>query len=632
MNDFILNFHLLRPLWLLATIPALLLAVLLAKNHRRHGQWHQFIPAHLASLLIDNKVSKLSLVPIITLVIIWLLAIVALSGPSWQKVTQPLFKVNSAQVIVMDMSLSMYATDIKPNRLTRARFKVTDLIKSFTEGETGLVAYAGDAFVISPMTEDVNNLLNLLPVLAPEIMPVLGSDPASGIESAITLFEQSHKNSGEIYLISDGITSSQQHQISQLLSDKKYQLHVLAIGGHLDAPIQLPSGELLKDANGNIVLPKLNTQPLKSLAKQFGGRFSLITQDRDDIDYLSQRQQFNQPTLEQEQEQFGDRWQEAGPYLLLLILPLAALAFRRGVIISILLLTSPLFFNLTIAPVFAVEPTKQSVTMNQWDRLWINDDQLARKQFKQQQFEQAAANFKDSQWQGASHYQQGDYEQALAAYSQSTTAQSLYNQGNSLMQMQRYQEAIERYQQALVKQPDLDAATQNTELANKLLKQQKKQQQDQNKSDGDNQDSADKDSDDKDSDDNNESTDDNQQQSDKENQSSQNEQQSSDSQSEPSKENDQASEANKKPTDDESKQAPQQQKEVEQTEQEGKGQDIHKAPLFDPKELSKEQRQRLQQLVNKVNDDPSLLLKNKMALEARKRRNQRVLNKDRVNW
>ena len=76
----------------------------------------------------------------------------------------------------------------------------------------------------------------------------------------------------------------------------------------------------------------------------------------------------------------------------------------------------------------------------------------------------------------------------------------------------------------------------------------------------------------------------------------------------------------------------QQQKEVEQTEQEGKGQDVHKAPLFDPKELSKEQRQRLQQLVNKVNDDPSLLLKNKMALEARKRRNQRVLNKDRVNW
>ncbi|MDN3685501.1 VWA domain-containing protein [Vibrio sinaloensis] len=106
----------------------------------------------------------------------WLgaIAILALSGPSLTSKSRPSFANSSARVVVMDMSMSMYATDVKPNRLTQARYKVSDLLSYWQEGSTGLVAYAGDAYIVSPMTSDSSTIANLVPNLSPELMPYPG--------------------------------------------------------------------------------------------------------------------------------------------------------------------------------------------------------------------------------------------------------------------------------------------------------------------------------------------------------------------------------------------------------------------------------------------------------------------------
>ncbi len=173
--------HFIRPEWLWALIPLMLMLYLLHRNEQQQSSWNKYIAPHLAKVLIsttgDNQKNHVGL-----LAFCWFIAVLALSGPALTKHNLPVFETNQGRVIVMDMSLSMYATDLTPNRLTQAKFKATDLLKNLKEGETGLVAYAGEAFIISPLTRDTSTLLNLLPTLTPEIMPVNGSNLPLALE------------------------------------------------------------------------------------------------------------------------------------------------------------------------------------------------------------------------------------------------------------------------------------------------------------------------------------------------------------------------------------------------------------------------------------------------------------------
>ncbi len=156
------NFVFLYPEWLLGLMPVAALYLWL----RIRKQNQTLIAPHLAKALgIEH--SKQSVWLIRSALISWLLAVVALAGPSFEKTEHPTYNLADARVLVMDMSESMYATDIKPNRLTQARYKAHDLLEKWKEGSTGLVAYAADAYTISPLTTDTHTILNLLPNLSP---------------------------------------------------------------------------------------------------------------------------------------------------------------------------------------------------------------------------------------------------------------------------------------------------------------------------------------------------------------------------------------------------------------------------------------------------------------------------------
>ena len=645
------NFHFIRPWWLLAFFALFLVLFLLKKIRYYQSPWQHFLPAHLANALLENSQTQGAqttsshtrywLKPLV----IGCCLIIALAGPAWQKLPQPVYQLERGAVLIMDMSYSMYATDVKPNRLTRSRYKAIDLLKKINEGDVGLIAYAGDAFIISPLTQDIKNIELLLPSLSPDIMPVHGANALA----ALTLADKTLKNaghvSGDIYWFTDDIDNEEMSDVYDWANENDHKVNILGIGSKTGAPIKLSSGKLLKDNKGAIVIPKLPKSRLAAIAKRSRGVYHTMTNDDADIkaltahlstnldDNIESQVSKNKNEQQSEQAMQGDQYQEQGPWLLIIVLPLLLSYFRRGTSILAITWLMPLtlLFSLTsISPVsYAASPTTTQTSANSnsevsnpndgasqlWRDLWKTSDQQAQQHYQQHDYQQAAKQFEDSQWQGSAHYKAGDYEQALQAFKQSDTAEALYNQGNSLAQLQKVDEAIDAYKQALDKDPNLSDAKDN--LA-KLEEFKKQQEQEQSQKDQESQDQSKGDEQDK------------KENQDGEKQSQDDPQQGEQQQSDSEKEGEQQDDQQEQQSQDakQQEQNEQQQKEEKRAEQAEAADDEQKPN--DEKSLAQqasdsqaqETEQKHQQLLNKVTDDPYLLLRNKMRLEYQKRRSE----------
>lgn len=473
-----MSLHFIRPEWLWGLVPLALLLVLQSRRQAGQSDWDRYIAPHLAPLLLtQGSKSRRNRLPWLGLA--WLVAVLALSGPALYKKPLPVFASSTGRVLVMDMSLSMYATDAAPNRLTQARFRATDLLEQLNEGETALLAYAGDAFVISPLTRDRNTLLNLLPTLSPAIMPVRGSNLVAALEKAKELLSQGGHLQGDIILMTDGVGSRQLNAAKQAIEGSHYRLGILAIGSSQGAPITLPDGQLLKDSRNEVVVPATDFGLLSELASAGNGILVPYSNDGKDLQTLQQWLATSSDATETDLA--GDTWVDLGPYLALLLLLPLLLSFRSG--LPVLLL--PLSLGLLVSP-----PSQASG----WDDLWQTRDQQGMQAFKQEDFATAADKFVDPAWQGSARYRGGDYQGALQAFEQDNSATGLYNQGNALMQLGQFEEAAKRYQEALKKDPQMQDAAANKVLADELREQQKAQQQQGSQSGNDqsqgNQDSA----------------------------------------------------------------------------------------------------------------------------------------------
>ena len=452
--------HFLRPEWFLALIPLGLLLLFLYRSKTASSSWNHYIAPHLAKVLVGGSIKKKHN-NINYLAIAWLIAVFALSGPAFEKKALPVFESAQGRVIVMDMSLSMYANDLAPNRLTQAKFRATDLIDELPDGETGLIAYAGDAFTISPLTRDKATLLNLLPTLTPSIMPIKGSNLEAAITEAQSLLSQGGHVRGDIILFTDGITSTQFKRAESVLKGSPYRLAIIAFGSQQGSPIKLPDGQLLRDNANQIVVAKTDYALLKELATDANGILVPSRADGSGITQIKQWLATTQDTKASDLE--GETWQDLGPYFALLLLLPALLSFRNGMIA-------------TFALLLLIQPSEQAYA-SAWDDLWQTQDQQAMQAYQADDYQTAAAQFVDPQWQASALYKAGEYEQALSVFEQDSSANGLYNQGNVLMQLGQYEQAQQRYQSALDKKPQFDAAQSNLALAKKLQQQQEQEQQ-----------------------------------------------------------------------------------------------------------------------------------------------------------
>ena len=457
------EFHFIRPYWLLAIIPYVVIVSLMLRNKLSQGNWSAVCDAELLPYLLQEKAVNQSRWPLTTGAIAALLVIVALAGPTWQRVPSPVFRNESALVIALDLSRSMDAEDIKPSRLIRARYKIADILKQRKDGQTALLVYSGDAFTVTPLTDDTETIDSQLSALTTDIMPSEGSNTELVLEKAVELFKQAGLQKGQILLVTDDVNVDKTLPAVKALDG--YTLSILGVGTADGAPIALPEGGFLKDEQGTIVIPKLNAGDLAELAQAGKGVYQTITANDADIQTLLAA--VDKPLQQQGKENKNlllDQWEDKGPWLLLLVLPLAALSFRKGLLCFALLLLLPLPKNS-----YAFE----------WQDLWQSKDQQAQQAYKNNQFEQAAKLFENPDWKAAAHYKAGEYDKSLENLKNNQTALGAYNQGNALAQSGQLEQAIKAYEKALTLNPDDDDAKYNKELVEKELEKQKQEQQQQ---------------------------------------------------------------------------------------------------------------------------------------------------------
>ena len=571
------EFHFIRPYWLLAVLPYIVIVALILRNKLAQGNWSAVCDAALLPYLLQEKSVNQSRWPITAGAIAALLVIIALAGPTWERLPSPVFRNDSALVIALDLSRSMDAADIKPSRLIMARYKIADILKQRKDGQTALLVYAGDAFTVTPLTDDTETIDSQLSALNTDIMPSQGSDTASALEKAVELLKQAGLQKGQILLVTDGVDVDKTLPVVKSLD--KYQLLILGVGTDDGAPIALPEGGFLKDERGNIVVPKLNSSELKKLAQAGNGVYQTITTNDADIQaVLANVDRSVQQQGKQNDNLLLDQWADKGPWLLLLVLPLAALTFRKGLLCFVLLLILPL--------------PKNSYALG-WQDLWQTKDQQAQQAYKKQDYAKAAEQFENPDWKAAAHYKAGEYDKALESLKNSKSESSAYNQGNALAKAGQLEEAIKAYEKALAVNPNDSDAKHNKEVVEKELEKQKQEQkqQDQQKDDkqkskGDSEKNKDGDQSEK---------------SDEQKQSEQKpEQKQSDKQQSEEKQQDKAEE--KKPEEEKPQQA-------EQDKDEANKQDKQQAP--GKTEPTDEQQQANEQWLKRIPDDPAGLLRRK---------------------
>lgn len=454
------SFHFLRPWCFLALIP---LAWLLYRFSLPKGKsgWEKVCDPHLLPHLLVQIHAPQQRWPLVLMAAGWLIAVVALAGPTWQRMPQPLYSSKETRVILFDLSRSMNATDLKPSRLILARFKLLDILKQYQGGFVALIVFAGEAHTVVPLTEDSKTIELHVPQLNPDIMPLQGSMPSKALQKAEELFTQSNMPPGEILLITDGV-DEETPSLVNALHLKGYRISLLAVGTSEGSPIPSPEGGFLKETSGNIVMASLDLERLRQVASLGGGHFATLDPATgEDIKAVLQSQTTNPDAWKKQKDRqiTQDEWREEGPWLILLLLPLAALAFRRG------WLTVIAFFALT--SLFNVPMAKAD-----WKTLWKKPpNQQGQEALQAGHPEKAAQLFTDTQWQATAHYRAGHYEKAAKVWSHFQDANSQYNLGNALAHQGKWQEALNAYDQALAVNPNLSEAQFNRQLVEQQLKQ-----------------------------------------------------------------------------------------------------------------------------------------------------------------
>ena len=184
------EFHFLRPWFLLALLALPLFAMIWRHARADGGGWRNVVDAALLPHLIDPVAVRGSRGAWWLASCAWIIACLAVAGPAWEREPAALYRGESARVIALGLTPSMMATDVQPNRLARARFRIDDLLKQSGDTQTALIAYAGDAFVVAPLTDDANTVRNLVDALDPDVMPVRGNSTSRAIATAVNLIHQ----------------------------------------------------------------------------------------------------------------------------------------------------------------------------------------------------------------------------------------------------------------------------------------------------------------------------------------------------------------------------------------------------------------------------------------------------------
>ncbi|WP_395791126.1 VWA domain-containing protein [Aquimonas sp.] len=489
------EFHFLRPLWLLALGALPLMLLWRRRQQGAADPWRAVVDAALLALQTTGtqRVARLQE---------WLLVlgvgigILALAGPAFRSEPMPLLKLQAPLIVALDLSPSVRAADLRPDRLSRARFKLADLIRRRSDGQTALLAFAGEAFTVAPLTDDASTLDSLLAALDPSIMPVPGHRPERALRMARRLLADAGAQRGDVLLLTDQASDAALEAAAEAFA-AGLRVSVLGLGTPEGAPVAVGGGGFMRDSAGNIRLPRLDEPSLQALASAGGGRYARISSDASDLAALG----FDRGPTEggglgtsRDEDAAGLRYRDEGPLLLVLLLPLAALAARRGWLLVFALVVLPpppsAWAQQPVTPpdqtIPAPEPEHEPATpgavVQFWNDLWQRRDRQAWDALQANEPSHAATLAKDAALRGSAAFRAGDFQAALGDFSAGDDARAHYNRGNALAKLQRYEDALAAYAEALQREPGHADAAANQKALRDWLQQQEQQKQKQDQS------------------------------------------------------------------------------------------------------------------------------------------------------
>jgi len=439
-------FHFIRPqaLWVVPVI--LLNAVLLWFAQKEDDQWKKLIAPHLRSYVFTSSNKGSFWWPLFSFMMISLLASLALAGPSWKQVDTPGIKTAANLVILLDTSWSMMTEDISPNRLERAKLKINDLLKANPGSGVSLFVYAGTPHAVLPNTSDYDLIAHNTEFLSSGMMPVLGSDLTKAMVMMDSVFNRFSAPS-TLLLITDGVSQEDLPSIQNFLSntDHRVELLTMATANGGEIPGLRPNTMLLDDSGNTIsAIPDLNV--IETLRSEDQFYANALTLDKTDVEAIAARMRKNL-VFELDGEPVEDQWQDEGLILLIPVLLLSLLFFRKGFMIQWCLIFMCLVFT-------ACSPDDKLAS------LWYTADYRGQMLEEDSLFLEAAETYENLQRKAIAYYKAGDFEASAALFEQDSSVNGQYNLGLSLTQLGRFEEAQQVFEkvQALSGENNLEMA------------------------------------------------------------------------------------------------------------------------------------------------------------------------------
>lgn len=429
MEEFIRNFHFLRPWYLLLLFLPLLFYWKYFRGIRNKSSWEAVCDKRLLDFLLikgssaqRKAVSYLAFAGFIG-------AILALSGPSWQKKEVPDLAPENPVMLLLNMSTDMAAKDITPNRLTRAKFAISDLLKLLQKVQAGLIVYTREPFLITPITEDLGLIENLLPSVEFNIMPANGDRLDRAIALAVEKFRNAQYASGSIVVFTSDVGERFELALEEAKKAKAagYVLNVAAVTSQIPEKLKL-----LAEAGGGVCVGS-GTTGVENIAREIEKTIS------DELKIS---------------ENLRSSWEDFGYWLLVVPLVCCLYFFRRGILVLVFVLGG---------------------TVSAQAGFFLNGNQEGLKAYNDGDYQTAVRKFEDSRWKASALYKAGDYEAAYREFAKSNDVEALYNQGNALAKSGKIEEAVKKYEKVLEQNPGHEDAKFNLEY----LKQQQEEQQNQ---------------------------------------------------------------------------------------------------------------------------------------------------------
>ena len=441
-------------------------------------------PALVNQLIRDYSPTRF-LLKFILFTLAFIIGVIALANPRIPMGTSSVNRNGIDVMIALDVSKSMLAQDIKPNRLERAKQIISKLIDKLPEDRIGIVVFAGRAYLQMPLTTDHAAAKMYLSSATPDVVPTQGTVIGDALKMCFAAFNSKEKKYKSIILISDGEDHDENAvTLAKALADEGVMINTIGIGSPEGAMIvDAETNDIKRDATGNPVITKLNETELKSIAANSNGIYQLFSNSDEVVSQLEkQLKGMGQKTIK---ENSLVNYESFFPWLLAIVLLLLFADFliseiksvKKNQLLKVKTKIEPIAFSFLLTLLF-------STTFAQ------NDNQLIKKgndAYNKKQYDIASDIYRKASEKnpgsqkasfnlGNAFYKSGKPEEALMAYEAAIQNSKLptdksgafYNKGVVLQNSKKLPESIDAYKSALRLNPTDEDARLNLQKALKI--------------------------------------------------------------------------------------------------------------------------------------------------------------------